>query len=75
MVASRADLETYDEVFDSWFRSLREETEPELSLEFNLPPDPEDFEFGDEPAARQRARRADRRQLAERRRGRGARRG
>ena len=31
--------------------ALREEAEPELSLEFNLPPDPEDFEFGDEPAA------------------------
>ena len=51
MVASRADLDTYDEVFDDWFRSLREEPDPELSLEFNLPPDPEEFEFGDEPAA------------------------
>ena len=50
MVASRADIETFDGVFDTWFRSLRTEAEPELSLEFNLPPDPEDFEFGDEPA-------------------------
>ena len=45
MVASRADLETYDEVFDEWYRSLREMHEPELSLAFDLPPDPEDFEL------------------------------
>ena len=48
LVASRADLETFDVTFDAWFRALRQE--PELSLEFNLPPDPEDFAFGEEPA-------------------------
>ena len=37
MVASRDDLETYDEVFDEWFRSLRADAEPELSLELDLP--------------------------------------
>ena len=51
LVANQADLETFDDAFDEWYRSLREQGEPELSLEFNLPPDPEDFEFGDEPAA------------------------
>ncbi len=51
LVASRADLDTFDDVFEDWYRSLREAGEPELSFEFDLPPDPEDFEFGEEPAA------------------------
>jgi uncharacterized protein len=51
MVASRADLDTFDEVFASWFRSLRPEGEPDLSLDFDLPPDPEDLELRDAPDA------------------------
>jgi len=50
MVASRADLDTFDEAFEAWFLTLRAEGEPELSLEFNLPPDPEDLELGEGPA-------------------------
>jgi uncharacterized protein with von Willebrand factor type A (vWA) domain len=45
MVASLGDLETFDETFDVWFRTLRPEGEPELSLDFDLPPDPEDVEL------------------------------
>jgi uncharacterized protein with von Willebrand factor type A (vWA) domain len=37
----------FDEAFEAWFRSLRLDDEPELSLEFSLPPDAEDLEFGD----------------------------
>jgi uncharacterized protein with von Willebrand factor type A (vWA) domain len=51
MVAGRADLDTFDDAFDAWFRSLRLDEEPELSLEFDLPPDAEDLEFGDGEAA------------------------
>ena len=47
MVASRADLDLFDDVFESWFRTLRPDEEPELSLEFDLPPDPEDLELGE----------------------------
>ncbi len=36
MVASRADIETYDDAFDEWYRGLGA-TEPELSIELNLP--------------------------------------
>jgi uncharacterized protein with von Willebrand factor type A (vWA) domain len=50
MVASRADLDTFDEAFDSWFLTLRPDGESELSLEFDLPPDPEDLELGEGPA-------------------------
>ena len=45
LVASRNDLDTFEDVFESWFRTLRPEEEPELSLEFDLPPDPEDLEL------------------------------
>ncbi|MDP9185557.1 MAG: VWA domain-containing protein [Actinomycetota bacterium] len=47
MVASRADLDTFDDAFDAWFLTLRSDGEPELSLEFDLPPDPEDLELGE----------------------------
>jgi uncharacterized protein with von Willebrand factor type A (vWA) domain len=47
LVASRNDLDTFEDVFESWFRTLRPEEEPELSLEFDLPPDPEDLELGE----------------------------
>ncbi len=47
LVASRADLETFDETFETWFRKLRPDGEPELSLQAELPPDPEDLEGGD----------------------------
>jgi len=50
MVASRADVDTFDEAFEAWFRTLRLDGEPELSLEIDLPPDPEDTEPGDGPA-------------------------
>ncbi len=48
LVASRADLDTYDEVFAQWYRSLREMPEPEMTLSFDLPPDPEDLFAGDD---------------------------
>ncbi len=47
LVASRADLDTFDETFETWFRTLRPDGEPELSLQAELPPDPEDLEGGD----------------------------
>jgi len=47
MVASRADLDTFDATFDAWFRSLRIDEGDELSFEFDLPPDPEALEPGD----------------------------
>jgi uncharacterized protein with von Willebrand factor type A (vWA) domain len=47
LVAGRADIDMFDEAFEAWFRSLRLDDEPELSLEFSLPPDAEDLEFGD----------------------------
>jgi uncharacterized protein len=51
MVASRGDLDTFDEVFASWFRTLRSDEETELSLEYDLPPDPEDLELGEDGAS------------------------
>jgi hypothetical protein len=36
MVASKADIETFDEAFDAWYRGLGA-SEPELSFELNLP--------------------------------------
>jgi uncharacterized protein with von Willebrand factor type A (vWA) domain len=45
LVASRGDLELFDEAFDTWFRTLRLDGEPERSLEYDLPPDPEDVEL------------------------------
>jgi uncharacterized protein len=50
LVGNRTDLETYDEVFDAWFRSLRDAHEPELSLEFDLPPDLDELDLGDDGA-------------------------
>jgi uncharacterized protein with von Willebrand factor type A (vWA) domain len=47
MMASRADLDTFDATFDAWFLTLRPDGEPELSFEFDLPPDPEDLELGE----------------------------
>jgi uncharacterized protein len=51
MVASRADLDTFDATFDAWFRSLRLDEGDELSFEFDLPPDPEALEPGDDALA------------------------
>jgi uncharacterized protein with von Willebrand factor type A (vWA) domain len=51
MVASRADLDTFDATFDAWFRSLRLDESDELSFEFDLPPDPEALEPGDDALA------------------------
>jgi uncharacterized protein len=51
MVASRADLDTFDATFDAWFRSLRLDEGDELSFEFDLPPDPEALEPGDDMVA------------------------
>ena len=51
MVASRADLDTFDAAFDAWFRSLRVDEGDELSFEFDLPPDPEALETGDDALA------------------------
>jgi len=51
MVASRADLDTFDATFDAWFRSLRLDEGDELSFEFELPPDPEALEPGDDALA------------------------
>ena len=51
MVASRADLDTFDATFDAWFRSLRLDEGDELSFEFDLPPDPEALEPGDNALA------------------------
>ena len=48
LVGSRTDLETYDEVFDAWFRSLRLAQEDPLDLHFDVPPDLDEFEFGDD---------------------------
>jgi len=47
MVASRADLDTFDATFETWFRSLRLDEGDDLSFEFDLPPDPEALEPGD----------------------------
>ncbi|HEY6679897.1 MAG TPA: hypothetical protein VI276_01695, partial [Actinomycetota bacterium] len=48
MVANRTDLDTFDATFDAWFRTLRLDEGPELSFEFDLPPDPEALEPGDD---------------------------
>jgi uncharacterized protein with von Willebrand factor type A (vWA) domain len=47
MVASRADLDTFDATFEAWFRSLRLDEGDDLSFEFDLPPDPEALEPGE----------------------------
>ena len=51
LVASRADLDTFDATFDAWFRSLRLDDGDELSFEFDLPPDPEALEPGEDALA------------------------
>lgn len=51
MVASRTDLATFDATFDAWFRSLRLDEGEELSFEFDLPPDPEALEPGEDALA------------------------
>jgi uncharacterized protein len=48
LIGSRTDIDTYDEVFDAWFRSLRLAPENPLDMPFDLPPDLDEFEFGDE---------------------------
>jgi uncharacterized protein with von Willebrand factor type A (vWA) domain len=51
MVASRADLDTFDATFDAWFRSLRLDEGNELSFDLDLPPDPEALEPGEDARA------------------------
>ncbi len=51
MVASRAHLDTFDATFDAWFRSLRLDAGDELSFDFDLPPDPEALEPGEDALA------------------------
>ena len=51
MVANRTDLDTFDAAFDAWFRTLRLDEAPDLSFEFDLPPDPEALEPGDDALA------------------------
>jgi uncharacterized protein with von Willebrand factor type A (vWA) domain len=46
LIGNRADLETYDEVFDGWYRSLRPEEALDVTLD--LPPDLDEFEMRDE---------------------------
>jgi len=51
LVATPADIETFDEVFDEWYRGLAEPGEPELAFELNLPqevPEPGLPEAGDD---------------------------
>jgi uncharacterized protein len=47
LVGSRTDLETYDEVFDAWYRSLRPDQDV-LEIPVDLPPDLDEFEMGDD---------------------------
>jgi len=47
MVASPANLDTFDATFEAWFRSLRLDKGDDLSFEFDLPPDPEALEPGE----------------------------
>ncbi len=69
LVASRADIETYDEAFDAWYRSLGA-GDAELMIELQLPVSPPE---ADRAAGGSRDHgRADRRVVAGRRRGRGA---
>jgi uncharacterized protein len=48
LIGNRADLDTYDEVFDAWYRSLRLAQENPLDVPFDLPPDLDDAEFGED---------------------------
>jgi len=48
LVGSRADLDIYDEVFDRWYRSLRPTPDGPQDIPFDLPPDLDAFEMGDE---------------------------
>ncbi|MGZ8630345.1 MAG: vWA domain-containing protein [Actinomycetota bacterium] len=50
MIARRDDLETYDEMFDAWYRSLR--STDDLRVELQLPveePDRRSLDWGDQP--------------------------
>src|SRR6185436_19508114 len=51
LVASRADLDTFDATFDAWFRSLRLDDGDEVSFDFDPPPDPEALEPGEDALA------------------------
>jgi uncharacterized protein len=51
LVASRADLDTFDATFDAWFRSLRLDEGDGLSFDLDLPPDPESLEPGEDALA------------------------
>jgi uncharacterized protein with von Willebrand factor type A (vWA) domain len=55
LVASRADLDTFDATFDAWFRSLRLDDGDELSFEFDLPPDPRRSSRGEDASPTSRA--------------------
>jgi uncharacterized protein len=47
LVAARADLDTYDDAFDAWYRSLR--TDPSLALALDLPAEIPDGDVGEWP--------------------------
>ena len=51
LVGNRADLDTYDDAFDAWYRSLRQTQDSPLDVPLDLPPDLDEFEFGDESDA------------------------
>src|SRR5262245_3694030 len=48
LIGNRVDLDTYDEVFDAWYRSLRLAQEHPLDVPFDLPPDLDDAAFGED---------------------------
>jgi uncharacterized protein len=47
LVASRADLETYDDAFESWYRSLGDPAP--MSIALDLPAEPRSFAWDEEP--------------------------
>jgi uncharacterized protein with von Willebrand factor type A (vWA) domain len=47
LVASRADLDAFDDAFDAWYRSLR--TDPSLAIALDLPAEVPDGEAGGRP--------------------------
>jgi hypothetical protein len=47
LVASRADIDSYDEVFEEWYRSLRPRADAGPDIELNLPIDAMDIDLSD----------------------------
>ena len=48
LIGNRVDLDMYDEVFDAWYRSLRLAQENPIDVPFDLPPDLDESELGDD---------------------------